>query len=99
MPDDRIVLIAALETATRAYREVDPQPTLLGSGPDRSIIDPLAAAVASCAAYQSVAGHVIFSGGSGPVLDAHALASHLFSRVRWNDSIASAVDWLLHLLT
>ncbi len=100
MYDDKAVLVSALENAARAYREMDPRPTLIGSDPDRSVIDPLLAAIESCAAYQAVAGHVIFSGGSGPVLESHALAVRLFSRgVRWGNDIPGAVDWLLRLLT
>lgn len=100
MQDDKAVLIGALENAARAYQEMNPHRTLLGSDPDHSVIDPLSAAIASCAAYQAVAGHVIFSGGSGPVLESHALAVRLFSRgARWGDDIPGAVDWLLRLLT
>jgi hypothetical protein len=101
--DDRDILIDALENAARAYREQSPPPSLL-SGPDSTVIDPLSAAIRRCAAFQSVAGHVLFSGGSGPVIDAPALASKLFSgRERWNgerreQDIPSAVDWLLRLL-
>jgi len=70
------------------------------SDPDQSVIDPLSAAIETCAAYRAVAGHVIFSGGAGPVLHSHALAVHLFSRgVRWGSDISGAVDWLLRLLT
>jgi hypothetical protein len=100
MDDDKAVLVKALEDARLTYREVHPPPTLLGFDPDRSIIDPLAAAIGSCAAYQAVAGHVIFGGGSGPVLDSHGLAVRLFSRgVRWGNDIPEAADWLLRMLT
>jgi hypothetical protein len=100
MHEDRAVLVSALEHAASDYRKIDPHPTILGSDPDQSVIDPLSTAIKSCAAYQAVAGHVIFSGGSGPVLDSHALAVRLFSTgVRWGDDIPGAVDWLLRLLT
>src|SRR4030081_3869403 len=100
MDDDKTVLVSALENAAHTYRDIDPHPTLLGSDPDRSVIDPLSAAIASCAAYQAVAGHVIFSGGSGPGLDSHGLAVRLFATgVRWGNDIPGAVDWLLRLLT
>jgi hypothetical protein len=100
MHDERAILVGALENAARTYAEMNPHPTLLGSDPDSSVIAPVASAIESCPAYQSVAGHVIFSGGSGPVLDSHGLAVRLFSRgVRWGDDIPGAVDWLLRLLT
>jgi hypothetical protein len=99
MRHDRAVLITALENAARTYRAKHPRPTLLGPDPDGSVLDPLAVAIASCAVYQAVAGHVIFSGGSGPVLESHSLAARLFSRgPRWDDDIPGAVDWLLRLL-
>jgi hypothetical protein len=79
MHDDKAILVSALENAARAYREMDPRPTLIGRDPDRSVIDALSAAIENCAAYQAVAGHVVFSGGSGPVLHSHALAMRLFS--------------------
>jgi hypothetical protein len=100
MRHDRAVLITALENAARTYRAKHPRPTLLGPDPNGSVLDPLAVEIASCAVYQAVAGHVIFSGGSGPVLDSHSLAARLFSRgPRWDDDIPGAVDWLLRLLT
>lgn len=100
MHDDRAILVGTLESAARTYEEVNPRPTLLGADPDSSVIGPIATAIASCAAYRAVAGHVIFSGGSGPVLGSHGLAVRLFSRgVRWGDDIPGAVDWLLRLPT
>jgi hypothetical protein len=100
MHDERAILIGTLENAARTYAEIDPRPTLIGSDPDSSIIDPIATAIESCSAYQAVAGHMVFSGGSGPVLHSHALAVHLFSRgVSWGNDIPGAVDWLLRLLT
>jgi hypothetical protein len=100
MRDDKAVLVGALETAAHTYREMSPHRTLIGPDPDHSVIDPLSAAIGGCAAYQAVAGQVVFSGGSGPVLESHALAVRLFSRgARWGDDIPGAVDWLLRLLT
>ncbi len=63
------------------------------------MLDPLASAIASCTTYQAVAGHVIFSGGAGPVLDSYSLAARLFSRGgSSDDGIPAAVDWLLRML-
>ena len=81
--DDRSILVSALQSAVSAYREANPNPSLLGPPPDRSVLDPLAAAIERCASYQAVAGQVLFSGGSGPILQSDSLASHLFSRGGW----------------
>ncbi len=100
MCDDKAILTSALQNAARAYREMNPHPTLLGPNPDRSVLEPLSAAIGSCVAYRAVAGHVLFSGGSGPVLDSYSLAVRLFSRgVRFEEDISGAVDWVLRLLT
>jgi Apea-like HEPN len=64
------------------------------------MITALAAGIDRCETYQAVAGKVLFSGGSGPVLASHSLASRLFSKgVRWGDDIAGAADWLICLMT
>lgn len=64
------------------------------------MIDALAAQIDRCETYRAVAGKVLFSGGSGPVLTSHSLASRLFSRgVRWGNDIPSAADWLIRLMT
>src|ERR1700719_464208 len=99
MHDDKAILVSALEDASRAYWAMDPRPTLIGRDPDQSVMDALSAAIENCAAYQAVAGQVIFSGGSGPVLHSPALAVRLFSRgVRWGNDIPGAVDEFLRLL-
>ncbi|MEJ0092698.1 MAG: hypothetical protein WDN46_04485 [Methylocella sp.] len=99
MGDDKAVLVAALESAVRAFRAAYPNPTLLGPSPDQTVLEPLAAAIEQCKAYKAVAGQVVFSGGSGPVLHAGSLASVLFSRGGWpTENVAGAVDWLLKLL-
>ena len=78
MPDDKTILTVALEEAARADWALTPSPTLLGPGPDQSVIDRLVAAIENCAAYQAVAGHMVFSGGSRPVLQSGGLADRLF---------------------
>jgi hypothetical protein len=99
MSDDRAILVAALEEAVGAFRAANPNPSLLGSTPDRVLFDGLAAAIERCPAYQAVAGQVIFSGGSGPVLHAGPLASLLFSKGGWPvENVPGAVDWLLKVL-
>jgi hypothetical protein len=45
MRDDRTVLVNAVENAARTYRAIHPHPTLIGSDPDGSVIDPLAAKI------------------------------------------------------
>ena len=100
MNDDKTILVTALERAAHAYKESNPLPTLLGPGPDASVLDPLSDAIETCDAYKAVAGHVLFSGGSGPVLHSPVLASRLFLKgPRYGDDISGAVDWLLRLLT
>ena len=99
MSDDKSILVAALEDAVRAFRAANPHPSLLGSSPDQAVLDGLSSAIAQCAAYQVVAGHVVFSGGSGPILHAGPLASLLFSKGGWpTENIEGAVDWLLKML-
>jgi hypothetical protein len=99
MNDDKIILVAALERAARDYKAINPRPTLLGPGPDASVLGPLSAAIETCDAYKAVAGHVLFSGDSGPVLHAPELAERLFSKgVQFGDDIPGAVVWLLRLL-
>jgi hypothetical protein len=97
--DDRAILTTALEEAAKAYRALIPVPTILGAEPGE-IVDAVSAAVDQCKTYQAIAGLAVFSGGSGPVLDAHSLASKLFSEgVRWGNDIPAAVEWLIRLMT
>jgi hypothetical protein len=99
MSDDRSILVAALQSAVTAFRAAYPNPTLLGSGPDRDVLDALSGTIARCAAYQAVAGQMVFSGGSGPVLHSGPLASLLFSKGGWpSENVEGAVDWLLKVL-
>lgn len=99
MSDDRSILVAALQSAVTAFRAARPNPTLLGPGPDRDVLDALSAAIERCAAYQAVAGQMVFSGGSGPVLHSGPLASLLFSKGGWpSENVEGAVDWLLKVL-
>lgn len=98
MGADRDRVTATLKDAVSAYRAKRPRPTLLSSpGPD--ILDPLSAAIRKCRAFEVVAGHVLFSGGSGPVLDAPLLSTHLFQRAESNEEYESAVEWLFRLLS
>jgi Apea-like HEPN len=100
MDSDRDILIAAFESAARAYRDKHPQRALLGSDPDSTILDPICAAIRRCAAFKTVAGHMVYSGGAGPVLDAPLLAVQLFEKgERWGQDIPGAVEWLLRVLT
>lgn len=97
---DRSILIAALENAAGNYSALQTTPSILGPDPPREMMDALAAQIDRCETYRAVAGKVLFSGGSGPVLTSHSLASRLFSRgVRWGNDIPSAADWLICLMT
>jgi hypothetical protein len=78
MQDDRTILIDALSVAARAYYERHPHRTLIGPDPEKSVLDQLSVAIDECGAYQAVAGHMLFSGGVGPVLHASMLAVRLF---------------------
>jgi hypothetical protein len=99
MRDDKTILVDALETAVNASQATHPQPTLLGPGPDPAVLDTLAAAIEQCTIYQAVAGQVIFSGGSGPIIQSGALASRLFSKAGGlTENVESAVGWFLKLL-
>ena len=91
-------LATALETAVRIYRAKIPPPTLLSS-PDSVVLEPLSAAIRECCAFQAVAGHVLYSGGAGPILDAPLLAAQLFQRGESRNDPKDAVDWLLRVLT
>jgi hypothetical protein len=77
--DDRTVLQDGLEAALRIDREQKPRRTLL-SNPDGTAIQTLCDAITKCEAYKSVAGHMAYTGGSGPVLTADLLAPYLFSK-------------------
>jgi hypothetical protein len=98
--DEEKTLISALEIAARTFREMHPNATLLGSDPNNSVLDPLTAAIEACESYRAVAGHMTFSGGSGPVIHSSSLAAQLFSRgARYGDNFTEAVAWLLRILT
>jgi hypothetical protein len=79
---DRAILLGALERAAADYRKLHPTPSLLGADPSKEMMDALASELNRCETYQAIAGNVIFSGGSGPVLEARSLASRLFSKRR-----------------
>jgi hypothetical protein len=97
--NDKAILVTALNGAVTAFRTANPNPSLLGSSPDQAMLDPLVAAIEECRAYKAVAGQVVFSGRSGPVLHAGPLASQLFSRGGWpTENVEGAVSWLLKLL-
>ena len=94
------ILIAALEKAAFDYRALQPTPSLLGSDAPPETMNALAAEIDRCETYRAIAGKVLFSGGSGPVLASHSLASRLFSKgVRWGNDIPVAADWLIRLMT
>jgi hypothetical protein len=93
-------LTAALDAVSMEYKRQDPPPTLLGGGPSAGAIAALVAAIERCAAYGAVAGKVLFSCGSGPVVDAHGLAVRLFDKgVHLADDVEGAVSWLMRLMT
>jgi hypothetical protein len=92
--DDAETLKTALEAVSKEYKQQDPPPTLLGGGPSAGAVAALVAAIERCDAYRAIAGKVLFSGGSGPVIDAHGLAVRLFEKgVRLADDVEGAVSW------
>jgi hypothetical protein len=96
---DKAILKAALQKASIDYQQQTPRPTI-ASGPSKQIVDKLAAAFEHCDTYKAVAGKVLFSGGSGPIIDAFGLASRLFSKgLHFADDIDGAVDWVIRLMT
>lgn len=97
--DDRNLLIAALESAWLAYQRQSPRPTIL-SGPTESILGELSEAIASCTSFKEVAGHMLYSGGSGPVIAPSLFAIHIFRKAEKDEGkgISEAADWLLRLL-
>jgi hypothetical protein len=98
--NDRAILIGALENAKREYSKLHPTPSILGAEPSAEMMEALAAEVRRCETYQAIAGKVLFSGGSGPVLEAGSLASRIFTRgVRWGNDVPGAADWLIRLMT
>lgn len=106
--DDRDILARAVEAALIAWEEATRDASLLGRGqPDKSILEPLSSAISSCCVYQAVAGHVLFTANSGPVLDAPGLAIPLLNHAesaRWRgkdvgNAARNAADWLLKMLT
>jgi hypothetical protein len=97
--DGKASIVAALAQSLEAYAKAHPHPTLLGPDADSEMLAPLTAAIDNSPVYAAVAGHVMFSGGSGPVLHAESLAHRLFSAARFGDEPATAVDQLLRMLT
>lgn len=100
---DRDILIPAIEAALTRWEEWKRRRTLLSSYPPGDpVLAPLATAIESCAVYKSVAGHSLFSGYSGVVLQARSLATQsLFYADRQGSGPevgAAAADWLIRLL-
>jgi hypothetical protein len=73
--NDRELLIAALENGIRTYQAKNPRPTALGSDPDNTVIDPLAAAISGCVSFARVAEFVVYTGGGAALLLAPLLPS------------------------
>jgi Apea-like HEPN len=98
--DDKAILVGALEKAAEDYRKIPPTPSIIGPMPAKETLAAIAAAIDNCQTYKAVAGQVLFSGGSGPVLHSSGLASRLFWKgVQFEGNISEAADWLIRLLT
>jgi hypothetical protein len=103
MSNDRDILTHALEPALRAWEDERRGKSLLGQGPPgESILSSLTDAINQCAAYKAVAGHVLFTANSGPVLHAPSLALPLLYQAEWaqrqGQDIGRAADWLIRML-
>jgi len=98
--NDSEILRASLKAVSEDYKRQIPRPTLLGGGPSEGALAALEGAIDRCEAYQEIAGKVLFSGGSGPIIDAHGLAVRLFDKgVHLTDDVEGAVAWLIRLMT
>jgi hypothetical protein len=99
LDEDRNIIIAALESAMQTYRDQRPRPSLL-SGPGDPVIQAICDAISNCKAFQQVAGKMLFTGGSGPVINPHLFAVRLFYKAEQNDGkdIPATADWFLRLL-
>jgi hypothetical protein len=94
----REALVAAVEHAISTYRGQWPPPGLLSS-PDKTILEPICAAIRNCPDFEEVAGAVLYSGGAGPVVDAPLFADTLFGKAEHSGDTNAAVDWLFRVLT
>jgi hypothetical protein len=104
MTGDRDILVRALEPALREWAEWRGEGTLLaGTEPNENILAPLVAAIDRCEVYKSVAGHVLFTANSGPVLHAPSLALPLLYRAeraqQEGRDLSQAADWLIRMLS
>jgi hypothetical protein len=104
MTGDRDILIRTLEPALRAWEEWRRDKSLLGQyPPGENILSPLTDAIIQCGAYKAVAGHVLFTANSGPVLHSPSLALPLLYRAenaqREGRDIGQAADWLIRMLS
>jgi hypothetical protein len=103
MSNDRDILRHALEPALQVWEEEGRGKSLLGQGPpSERVLSPLTDAIDQCAAYKAIAGHVLFTANSGPVLHAPSLALPLLYRAeraqRERQDIGQAADWLIRML-
>jgi len=99
MNDDREILIEALKIAVPIFRDKQkdrPIPSLSQLDPDSTVLDPLCTAIETCEVFKAVAGHMLFSGSSGILLNAPILAMPLLYKAQVD--IAAAAQWLISFL-
>ncbi|RXH12346.1 hypothetical protein EAS56_17715 [Bradyrhizobium guangzhouense] len=95
---DRETLVAALEQAVAEFEVKHGHHTLLARPqPDPQILGPVEAAIDQCAAYQEVAGHLLYTANGGRVISSGGLRLPVFQRAQYK--VAEAADWLLRLLS
>jgi hypothetical protein len=100
MNNDHERLVTALEPTLANWNEWKRSRTLASGSqwpPDDGVVAPLVAAIQECEVFKSVQGRSLFSGNSGVILHARALAPEMLYRAERADKSAAA-DWLIRVL-
>jgi hypothetical protein len=98
MNNDHERVITALEPTLANWEEWKRGRALLSQyPPDDSVVAPLVAAIEECEVFKPVQGRSLFSGNSGVILHARALAPELLYRAERTNKSAAA-DWLIRML-
>ena len=91
-------LVTALGTALANWQEWKRDKTLLSQyPPNDSVVAPLVAAIEQCEVFTPVQGRSLFSGNSGVILHARALAPEVLYRAE-RTSKSDAANWLIRML-
>jgi hypothetical protein len=91
-------VVTALATALANWEQWKRDKTLLTAyPPEDSVVAPLVAAIEECEAFKPVQGCSLFSGNSGVILHARALAPEVLYRAE-RTSNSDAAHWLIRML-